>query len=49
MNDLNREAFQEEARELLAELEDALMELEDDPRDTDCINRVFRSDRKSVV
>ena len=43
MNDLNREAFQEEARELLAELEDALMELEDDPRDTDCINRVFRS------
>lgn len=43
MNDLNKEAFQEEARELLAELEDALMELEDDPRDTDCINRVFRS------
>ncbi|MFW6243732.1 MAG: Hpt domain-containing protein, partial [Desulfovibrionales bacterium] len=43
MNDLNREAFQEEAQELLAELEDALMELEDDPRDTDCINRVFRS------
>ena len=33
--DNHREAFQEEARELLAELECALLELEENPDDQD--------------
>src|SRR6056297_1800006 len=37
------ETFHEEARELLAELERALMQLEDDPADTDSVDSAFRS------
>ncbi|NBF39206.1 MAG: chemotaxis protein CheA [Spirochaetes bacterium] len=37
------ETFREEARELLAELERALMQLEDDPADTDSVDSAFRS------
>jgi two-component system, chemotaxis family, sensor kinase CheA len=36
-------AFREEAYELLAELETALMELEENPGDADLIDRVFRA------
>ena len=43
MVDNHREAFQEEARELLAELESALLELEESPDDQDVIGRVFRA------
>ena len=42
MNDLQH-AFREEAYELLAELETALMELEENPQDADLIDRVFRA------
>ncbi len=38
-----RETFQEEADELLAELESALLELEKDPGDKEQIGRVFRA------
>ncbi|SMP76870.1 chemotaxis protein CheA [Desulfonatronum lacustre] len=38
-----KEAYLEEARELLGDLEDALLELESDPEDRELINRVFRS------
>ncbi|MCX5828974.1 MAG: chemotaxis protein CheA [Deltaproteobacteria bacterium] len=38
-----REAFREEAHELLAELETALLELEKDPGAADLIGRVFRA------
>ncbi len=41
--DIHRQAFREEAADLLGELETALLELEDAPEDTELINRVFRS------
>ncbi|MFH1148708.1 MAG: chemotaxis protein CheA [Pseudomonadota bacterium] len=37
------QTYLEEARELLAELEDAVLELEDEPGNTELINRVFRA------
>jgi two-component system chemotaxis sensor kinase CheA len=43
MTDIHKQAFQEEARELLCELEAALLELENTPDDQDLIGRVFRS------
>ncbi len=43
MNDNHREAFREEARELLGELEAALLELEKTPEDLELIGRVFRA------
>jgi two-component system chemotaxis sensor kinase CheA len=43
MMDTHREAFREEARELLGELETSLLELENTPADTDLIGRVFRA------
>ncbi|WP_462325045.1 chemotaxis protein CheA [Desulfoplanes sp.] len=42
-DDINRQVYREEATELLAELETALLELEESPEDTDLINRVFRA------
>ncbi|MBP9944384.1 MAG: Hpt domain-containing protein, partial [Desulfomicrobium sp.] len=41
--ELNRQAFKEEALELLGELETSLLELETDPTNDDVINRVFRA------
>ncbi len=41
--DRHREAFREEAFELLAELETALLELEEMPDDAELIGRVFRA------
>lgn len=41
--ELNRQAFKEEALELLGELESSLLELEEDPANGDVINRVFRA------
>jgi two-component system chemotaxis sensor kinase CheA len=38
-----RDAYREEAHELLAELETALMDLEEHPDDADLIDRVFRA------
>ncbi len=43
MTDTHREAFKEEAHELLGELENALLELEKTPADEDLIGRVFRA------
>src|SRR5512143_2919792 len=43
MSDKHRETFREEARELLAELESALLELEKTPGDDDQVGRVFRA------
>ena len=43
MMDQHREAFREEARELLGELEAALLELEASPSDENLIGRVFRA------
>jgi two-component system chemotaxis sensor kinase CheA len=43
MSDLHRQAFKEEAYELLAELETSLLELEDSPDDMEVIGRVFRA------
>ncbi|QXE85067.1 chemotaxis protein CheA [Geomonas nitrogeniifigens] len=43
MIDLHRQAFKEEAYELLAELESSLLELEERPDDQDLIGRVFRA------
>ncbi|HYA86858.1 MAG TPA: chemotaxis protein CheA [Nitrospirota bacterium] len=46
MNDIqdkHREAFKEEARELLSELETSLLELEERPDDANLIGRVFRA------
>jgi two-component system, chemotaxis family, sensor kinase CheA len=43
MMDVHREAFKEEAYELLAELESSLLELEERPDDADLIGRVFRA------
>ncbi|THB62966.1 MAG: chemotaxis protein CheA [Desulfovibrio sp.] len=42
IEDMNRKAFMEEAQDLLAELETGLLELEEQPDDSDCIDRVFR-------
>lgn len=42
-DDVNRQAFTEEANDLLAELETALLELEDQPEDRELIDRVFRA------
>lgn len=41
--DINRQAFQEEAEDLLGELESALLELEGQTDDHDLIDRVFRA------
>ena len=41
--DINKQAFKEEANDLLAELETALLELEENPEDRDLIDRVFRA------
>ena len=43
MIDQHREAFKEEALELLGELEISLLELEDTPEDSELISRVFRA------
>ncbi|MCE5335849.1 MAG: Hpt domain-containing protein, partial [Desulfobacteraceae bacterium] len=43
MKDAHREAYKEEARELLSELEAALLELEEDPGEVNTIGRVFRA------
>lgn len=43
MIDQHREAFKEEALELLAELETSLLELEETPEDGELISRVFRA------
>jgi two-component system chemotaxis sensor kinase CheA len=43
MIDQYREAFQEEACELLAELESALLELNDKPADSELVGRAFRA------
>lgn len=42
-DDINKQAFIEEANDLLAELETALLELEDNPEDRDIVDRVFRA------
>lgn len=42
-DELNRQAFKEEAFDLLSELESALLELEAMPDDRDLIDRVFRA------
>jgi len=41
--DAHKQAYREEAYELLAELEDALIELEQNPDNKDLINRIFRA------
>ncbi len=43
MIDQAKEAFREEAYELLSELEDSLLELEESPGDLDVIGKVFRA------
>jgi len=43
MIDQHREAFKEEASELLGELETSLLELEESPGDSELISRVFRA------
>ncbi|HEX2966502.1 MAG TPA: chemotaxis protein CheA [Syntrophorhabdaceae bacterium] len=43
MNDVHIEAYIEEAREHLIQLEEALLELETSPQDTELIGMVFRS------
>ncbi|WP_147821618.1 chemotaxis protein CheA [Salidesulfovibrio onnuriiensis] len=42
-DDLNRQIFKEEAYELLGELEGSLLELEENPKDLDLVNRIFRA------
>ena len=42
-DDIHKQAFKEEAYDLLAELETALLELEENPGDNDTVNRVFRA------
>lgn len=42
-DDLNRQAFKEEALELLGELESSLLELDDDPANQGTVDRVFRA------
>ena len=41
--DAPKQAYREEAFELLADLEEALLELEGQPDDTDTVNRIFRA------
>lgn len=43
IKDKHREAFKEESRELLSELETSLLELEERPDDADLVGRVFRA------
>lgn len=43
MEDIHRQAFRDEAADLLVELESALLELEDSPGDMELVNRVFRA------
>jgi two-component system chemotaxis sensor kinase CheA len=43
MNDQHRQAFKEEAYDLLSELESSLLELEESPDDMELIGRVFRA------
>src|SRR5689334_5905737 len=43
MNEQNQQAFEDETRELLCEMEAALLELEKSPEDGDMICRVFRA------
>lgn len=43
MEDIHRQAFRDEAADLLVELESALLELEDSPEDMELVNRVFRA------
>jgi len=38
-----KQSFREEAREILTELESALLELNENPRDTELVSRVFRA------
>ena len=42
-DDSNRQAYLEEAQDLLSELESALLELEERPSDQDLVDRVFRA------
>src|SRR5215475_7087583 len=42
-NDKYREAFREEAREVIVELESALLELNDRPADLELVGRAFRA------
>lgn len=41
--DRHRETYREEANELLAELETALLDLEESPEDRDLVSRIFRA------
>ncbi|MEN6474523.1 MAG: Hpt domain-containing protein, partial [Syntrophaceae bacterium] len=41
--EIQKDAYREEAHELLAVLEDALLELEQRPEDMEIISRVFRA------
>jgi two-component system chemotaxis sensor kinase CheA len=43
MTETHKQAFREEAHELLAELESALLELEEDPHNQEMIGRTFRA------
>ncbi|MBU5612961.1 chemotaxis protein CheA [Geomonas azotofigens] len=43
MSDAFAQAFKDEARELLADLEEALLEMEDNPADLGLVGRVFRT------
>src|SRR6185369_5084802 len=43
MSDQYRQAFRDEANELLVELETSLLELEENPADGELIGRVFRA------
>lgn len=43
MQDNFIQAFKDEARELLADLEDALLEMEENPGDLGIVGRVFRT------
>jgi two-component system chemotaxis sensor kinase CheA len=43
VSELHKEAFREEAYELLAELESALLELEENPDDLEMVGRTFRA------
>jgi two-component system, chemotaxis family, sensor kinase CheA len=43
MNDTFGQAFKEEARELLGDLEDSLLEMEENPLDMGIVGRVFRT------
>ena len=43
MTDRHREAYREEAIEILGELETSLLELEKEPQDKDLVGRVFRA------